>query len=70
MLFESGKRTKSAESYHTMGWSQQEANQAMLQEGNTGHLKCVTDQYQTALSVVEVWKFENLTKRGEKPKIC
>ena len=53
-----------------MGWSQQEANQAMLQEGNTGYLKCVTDQYQTALSVVEVWKFENLTKRGEKPKIC
>lgn len=33
--------TKSAESHHRMGWSQQEANQPMWYKGNMGYLKFV-----------------------------
>lgn len=44
LQFPRGHGTESVESYHTMGPSHQEANQAMLYEGNTGYLKCVTEQ--------------------------
>ena len=34
--FAEGKWERSAQSSHTLGWSQQEANQVLLQERNTG----------------------------------
>lgn len=37
-----GDGTESAQSRHTMGWSQREANQAMLHKGNTVYLNFIT----------------------------
>lgn len=42
----------SVESYHPMGRSQQEANQAMLHKGNTEYLKTVTERAHRGLGTV------------------
>jgi hypothetical protein len=52
MSFSKGKmELKPTENYHqTMGWSQQEANQAtLLQQKNKGYLKRTTDQVHGSL---------------------
>lgn len=35
--------TGSAGKCHALGWNEEEANQAMVQPGNTGYLKCVKE---------------------------
>lgn len=43
------KRGQSTESHRTTGWSQQEANQAMLYKGDRGYLKCIADRAHSGL---------------------
>lgn len=47
--FVGGNGTGPAESYPTMGQSQQEANHVMLLKGNIGYLRCATDQMLSGL---------------------
>lgn len=41
--------TELVESYHTSGWSQQEANQTMVHKGKSGDLKGVRDSVHSSV---------------------
>lgn len=65
-----GKGTESPENYHAMGGSQQDANQAMLYKGNTGCLKCITDQALSGLGTDKPQPFKGKRSSSRDPEKC
>lgn len=60
-IFRERDGTESKESYHTIGWNQQEASQAVMHKGNMESLKSMTDGAHSGLRADDPGLY------GEKP---